>query len=79
VGDKERDLELKEIKIGSLEDILKKKEPIPVPSPRVNEKQKEKINLLQDKITKLTQTKAKLENKIERAEEEATAKLKEQN
>lgn len=68
MGDKERDLELKEIKIGSLEDILKKKEPIPVPSPRVNEKQKEKINLLQDKITKLTQTKAKLENKLERAE-----------
>jgi CRISPR/Cas system CSM-associated protein Csm4 (group 5 of RAMP superfamily) len=76
-GDRERDLELKDIKIESLENIIKKREAIPVPSPRIDEKQTEKIYCLLEKIQKLTYSKARLESKLEKAEAESTSKIKE--
>jgi predicted RNase H-like nuclease (RuvC/YqgF family) len=48
-----------------------------VPSPRIDEKQTEKIRSLLEKIQKLTHSKARLESKLEKAEAESTSKIKE--
>ncbi len=80
IGDRERDIELRDIKIESLENVIKKRAEAQLPPQSSQTKKKDQIKLtqLEEEITSKDAFIKKLERKVAMVEQQMTDKLAEQ-
>ena len=80
LGDRERDIELRDIKIESLENVIKKRAEAQLPPQSSQTKKKDQIKLaqLEEEVTNKDATIKKLERRIAQIEQQMTEKLADQ-